>query len=109
MRDVRDNVLKNDRIDERLRIDPFLRPGLELLDDEIRNIIARMSAKALEAGSDVVIFSQASSTVLLSIAATLTGNQNNPCGKVDIADFLTRASKAAEWANNRQTRQIEAN
>ena len=104
MSDTHDNLVKLITIEDCRRIDPLMRSELESLDNEIRSIVARMSARAVESGGNEIIFSNATSTVLLSIAATLTGTNCNYSGRIDIGSFLARASSAAIWVNNRKER-----
>ena len=105
MHDVRDGFMEWFRIDDCRRMDPDLRYELEILDDEIRSLVARMCAKTIETGGDGTRFSLATSTVLLSIAATLTKTVDHPHGPIDSDDFLARAYDAADWVNNRKVRQ----
>ncbi len=100
-----DNRMGMKTIEECRRIDPLMRSDLESLDDEIRSIVARMSARAIQSGGDETKFSHATSTVLLSIAAALTGKSSQSYGHIDIAAFLARANSVAVWMNNRQSRQ----
>ncbi len=105
MSDVRDNFKGIATIEDCRRIDSRMRSDLQSLDDEIRSIVARMSAKTIQSGGDETKFSYASSTVLLSIAATLTGINSHSYGRIDIGAFLARANNVAIWINNRQSRQ----
>lgn len=102
---VRDDVMDVVTIDDCRRINPALRAALEILDDEIRSIVARMSARTIESGGDEIIFAIGSSTVLLSIAAALTRTIDHPYGLIDIDAFLARANDAADWVNERKTKQ----
>jgi hypothetical protein len=106
MSDTRDNLGKLVTIEDCRRIDPLMRSELESLDIEIRSIVARMSARAIESGGNEIIFSNAISTVLLSIAATLTGTNCHCSGRIDIGSFLARANSAAVWVKNRQERLV---
>ncbi len=102
MSDMHNRLMEVVTIEDCRRIDPHLRSDLQTLDDEIRSIVARISARAMESGGNEKIFSHATSTVLLSIAATLTGTTDPRHGGVDIGAFLARANNAAIWVNNRQ-------
>jgi hypothetical protein len=102
--DMREDVMNIVTIDRCRRMDPDLRSDLEILDEETRRIVARIYARRMEAGDDETLFSVALSTVLLSIAATLTKTMNHRFGAIDTNDFLERASNAADWANNRHAR-----
>ena len=105
MFDVRDGFMDWARIDDCRRMDPVLRSELEILDDEIRSMVARICAKTIETGGDGTRFSLATSTVLLSIAATLTKTVDHPHEPIDRGAFLARAHEAAEWVNNRRAKQ----
>ena len=50
MSDVCNGDVNISTIDDCRRMDPVLRSGLETLDDEIRRIVARISAKTTNAG-----------------------------------------------------------
>jgi hypothetical protein len=102
MSEVSDVVVKLIKIDDCRRMDAVLRTDLEILDEEIRSIIARMKARTMESGGDETMFTMASSTVLLSIAAALTRRIDQSSEIIDIETFLVRANDAADWANNRK-------
>lgn len=104
MSDRRDIPVELATIEECRRIDPLMRSELESLDNEIRSIVARMSARAMDSGGNEIVFSNATSTVLLSIAATLTRTNGHYSGRIDIGSFLARANNAAKWVNKRQER-----
>lgn len=101
---MREDVMDVVTIDRCRRMDPNLRSDLEILDEEIRRIVARIYARRMEAGDDETMFTVAVSTVLLSIAATLAKTMSHRFGPIDTGDFLERASNAADWANNRKAR-----
>lgn len=101
MSDVCNGDMNIVTIDDCRRMDPMLRSGLEALDDEIRRIVARISAKTTNAGGDEALFMTASSTVLLSIAAAMTKAVDRRPGNVAVGAFLARANHAAKWANDR--------
>lgn len=104
MCEVRDGFMDKVKIDDCRRMDPMLRSELEFLDDEIRSMVARMFARAIDPGDDGTRLSMATSTVLLSIAATLTKTIDHPHGPIDRRAFLARAHEAAEWVNNRKAK-----
>lgn len=104
MSDTGNNLMEFVTIEDCRRIDPLMRSELESLDSEIRSIVARMSARAIESGGNEIIFSNAISTVLLSIAATLNGTNCRYSGRIDTGSFLARARNAARWVNNRRER-----
>lgn len=101
---IRDDVMDVVTIDAWRSMDPALRTELEILDDEIRSIVARMSARTVETGGDETLFSIWSSTVLLSIAAALTKKIDHPYGLIDTGSFLSQANEVAGWVNNRKTK-----
>ncbi len=91
-------------IDECRRIAYPLRTDLENLDSEIRSILTRIRAEARRAGGDEALFDMASSTVLLSIAASLLApSAGNLRETFDPAGFVASASRAAEWVKRRHT------
>jgi hypothetical protein len=102
MSDVCNDDVNISTIDDCRRMDPMLRSGLETLDDEIRRIVARISAKTTNAGGDEALFMTASSTVLLSIVAAMTKAVDHRPGHIDVSAFLARANHAAIWANDRR-------
>lgn len=105
MSDIRDHVMEVTTIEDCRRIDPLLRSDLEKLDDQIRSLVARVSAKAATSGRNETLVFHATSTVLLSIAATLTGTNDSRQEGIDMGAFLARANNAAMWVNNRNQRQ----
>lgn len=92
-------------IEDCQRLDSPLRRDLELLDYEIRRLVARTRAEVACSGADDSIFVQASTTVMLSIAADLFARAAEE-GRLrfDSASFLATANSAAVWARNRRLR-----
>lgn len=92
-------------VDECRQIADPLRSNLENLDAEIRSILTRMRAEAHVAGGDENLFDKASSTILLSIAASLLASPlANREAKFDPAGFVASAGHAAEWVALRYER-----
>jgi hypothetical protein len=91
-------------IDECRRIDYPLRTDLENLDSEIRSVLTRIRAEARGAGGDETLFDMASSTVLLSIAASIIApSTENLRETFDPAGFVASANRAAEWVKLRRS------
>lgn len=90
-------------IEDCQRLEPPLRRDLEVLDYEIRRVVARTRADAGRAGSDDSLFVKASSTVLLSIAAELMARAAEE-GRLrfDAAAFAAGADSAAQRARGRR-------
>lgn len=92
-------------IEECQRLDTPLRQDLEVLDYEIRGLVARIRKEAGDAGADDTIFIKASSTVLLSIAASLMARAaQDRRTAFDAGDFAASAGAAAKWAQERRLR-----
>ncbi|WP_424361545.1 hypothetical protein [Methylocystis parvus] len=92
-------------IEECQSLDTPLRQDLEVLDYEIRSLVARIRKEAGDAGADDTIFIKASSTVLLSIAASLMARAaQDKSAAFDALDFAANASNAARWAQERRLR-----
>jgi hypothetical protein len=90
-------------IEECQRLGPPLRRELEVLDYEIRRLVARARADARLAGSEDSLFVKASSTVMLSIAAELMARAAEE-GRLrfDVTSFAAGADRAAQWARGRR-------
>lgn len=92
-------------IQECQRLGPPLRQELEILDYEIRRLFARTRADALLAGAENSQLMQASSTVMLSIAAELVARAAEDRGQsFDAKSFIASANSAAQWAHGRRLR-----
>jgi hypothetical protein len=92
-------------IEECQKLETPLRDDLELLDYEIRSLVARIRKEAGEAGADDVTFIKASSTVLLSIAAGLLARAaEDGRADFDASSFAASAGSAARWAEERRLR-----
>jgi hypothetical protein len=92
-------------IEECQRLDAPLRQDLEVLDYEIRSLVARIRKEAGEAGGDDTVFVKASTTVLLSIAAGLLARAaEDKRAAFDAGAFVATAGSAAKWAEQRQLR-----
>jgi hypothetical protein len=82
-----------------------LRHDLEVLDYEIRSLVALIRKEAGEAGADDMIFVKASSTILLSIAAGLLARAaEDRRAAFDSGSFIAIAGSAAKWAEERRLR-----
>lgn len=91
------------------RLAPPIRRDLEVLDYEIRRLLARARADAQSSGSDDAIFLQASSTVMLSIAADVMARAaEERRQRLDAGSFLDAAESALSWARNRRLRYLIA-
>lgn len=92
-------------IEECQRLETPLRQDLEILDYEIRSLVARVREDARGAGADDTTFVTASSTVLLSIAASLLARAAEDRRAVfDAGAFAANAGHAAQWAEERRLR-----
>ena len=92
-------------IEECQRLDAPLRHDLEVLDYEIRSLVARIRKEAGEAGADDTVFVKAATTVLLSIAAGLLARAaEDKRAPFDASSFVATAGSAAKWAEERQLR-----
>lgn len=92
-------------IEECQRLDAPLRRDLEVLEYEVRRLVARMRNEARDAGVDDILFVKASATVLLSIAAgLLTRVAEERRAAFDPNAFAASADKAARWAGERRLR-----
>jgi hypothetical protein len=86
-------------------LDAPLRHDLEVLDYEIRSIVARIRKEAGEAGADDIIFVKAWTTVLLSMAAGLLARAaEDRRAAFDARSFIATAGSAAKWAQERRLR-----
>jgi hypothetical protein len=92
-------------IEDCQNLDTPLREDLEVLDYEVRSLVARIRREAGDAGADDATFVKASTTVLLSIAAGLLAraaeDQRRP---FDANSFTATAGSAARWAAQRRLR-----
>ncbi|WP_144259746.1 hypothetical protein [Methylocystis sp. ATCC 49242] len=96
-------------IEECQRLEQPLRRDLEVLDYEVRSLIARMRAEAKDAGADEMLFVKASTTVLLSIAAGLVARAaEDKRAPFDATSFVASADSAAQWAQTRRMRYFVA-
>lgn len=92
-------------IEECQKLDEPLRQDLELLDYEVRSIVARIRSEARDAGADDATFVKASTTVLLSIAAGLLARAaEDQRAPFDARSFAAGANSAAKWAAQRRLR-----
>lgn len=92
-------------IEECQRLDAPLRGDLELLDYEIRSLVARIRREAKEAGAEDATFLKASTTVLLTIAAGLMARAaEDGRAPFDCRSFVATADSAAKWAGERRLR-----
>jgi hypothetical protein len=92
-------------IEDCQRLDAPLRHDLEVLDYEIRRVVARVRNEARDAGADDMIFVKASTTVLLSIAAGLMARAaDDRRAAFDAESFIAGADSAARWAGERRLR-----
>jgi hypothetical protein len=92
-------------IEDCQRLETPLRQDLEVLDYEIRALVARIRREAAEAGADDATFVQASTTVLLSIAAGLVARAaEDRRAAFDVRAFVAGADSAAKWAGQRRLR-----
>lgn len=90
-------------IEECQGLETPLRQDLEILDYEIRQLVLRIRKDARESGADDAVFLSASSTVLVSIAATLLSRAADDRRAVfDGAAFAAGAGSAARWARERR-------
>lgn len=90
-------------IEECQRLAEPLRRDLEVLDYEVRSLVARMRAEANDAGSDDAAFVEASTTVLLTIAAGLMAREAEiRRARFDASSFLAGADSALQWARSRR-------
>ncbi|QGM98010.1 hypothetical protein [Methylocystis parvus] len=90
-------------IEECQRLQTPLRQDLEILDYEIRRLVARIRKDARDAGADDTAFVTASSTILLSIAATLLSRAaEDRRANFDAGAFAASAGNAALWAQERR-------
>ena len=82
-----------------------MRDDLEILDYEIRSIVARLGAEVRDAGKDAGVFAEASTTVLLSIAAGVMARAaEEHRAAFDASSFVATANNAATWASSRRLR-----
>jgi len=89
-------------IEECQRLAEPLRRDLEVLDYQIRSLVARVRAEAKDAGADDALFVKASTTVLLSIAAGLVARAaEDRRAPFDASSFVAGADSAAQWAQTR--------
>lgn len=92
-------------IEDCQRLETPLRQDLELLDYEIRTLVARIRREAGEGGADDATFVKASTTVLLSIAAGLLARAaEDRRAAFDASAFVASADSAARWAGERRLR-----
>ena len=92
-------------IEECQRLETPLRRDLEVLDYEIRSLVARIRQEAKAAGADDTVFMTASTTVLLSIAAGLFARvAEDRRTAFDTRSFVAGADSAAKWAGERRLR-----
>lgn len=92
-------------IEECQKLDKPLRQDLEVLDYEVRSLVARIRVEAREAGADDATFVKASTTVLLSIAAGLLARAaEDQRAAFDANSFAAGANSAAKWAAERRLR-----
>ncbi len=90
-------------IEECQRLDAPLRDDLEVLDYEVRTLVARIRREACDAGTDDTTFVAASTTVLLSIAAGLIAcAADERRAAFDARSFAASANRAADWARKRR-------
>jgi hypothetical protein len=96
------NVLS---IEECLNLETPLRHELEVLDYEIRGLLARSRGEARNAGADDALFVRASTTVLLVAAAGLIARAaEDQRAHFDARAFAECADGAARWAKQRRLR-----
>ncbi|WP_457798524.1 hypothetical protein [Methylocystis sp. S23] len=92
-------------IEECQQLQTPLRQDLETLDYEIRGLVARIRKESRDAGADDATFVKASSTVLLSIAATLLARAaDDRRAAFDPGAFAASAGSATRWAEERRTK-----
>ncbi len=92
-------------IEECQKLDAPLRQDLEVLDYEVRSLVARIRREARDAGADDATFVKASTTVLLSIAAGLLARAaEDQRAPFDANSFTAGADSAARWAEQRRLR-----
>lgn len=92
-------------IEECQKLEKPLRQDLEVLDYEVRSLVARIRKEAREAGADDTTFVKASTTVLLSIAAAqLARAAEDQRAPFDATSFAATAGSAAQWAAQRRLR-----
>lgn len=92
-------------IEECLKLDTPIRQDLEVLDYEVRSLVARIRREARDAGADDATFVKASTTVLLSIAAGLLARAaEDRRASFDACSFAKSAGSAAKWAEERRLR-----
>lgn len=96
-------------VEECQRLGPPLRRDLEVLDYEIRRLVARARADARLSCEDEALFVKASTTVMLSIAAELMARAAED-GRLrfDAGAFSDCAGSAAKWARARRLRYLVA-
>ncbi|WP_442754602.1 hypothetical protein ACNHKD_16660 [Methylocystis sp. JAN1] len=100
-----DRALRVMSIEECQKLETPLRQDLEVLDYEIRSLVARIRKEAGDAGADDATFVKASSTVLLSVAASLLARAaHDKQAAFDAGDFAASARNAARWAEERRLR-----
>lgn len=92
-------------IEECQRLETPLRHELEVLDYEIRGLLARSRSEARNAGADDALFVKASTTVLLAVAAGLVARAaEDQRAHFDARSFAECADAAARWAKQRRLR-----
>lgn len=105
MRAAYDMTMTAMSIEECQRLNTPLRRDLEILDDEIRSLLARIRREANDAGGDDAAFVKASTTILLSIAAgVLAHAAEDHRAAFDANSFAACAGAAAKWAGQRRRR-----
>lgn len=92
-------------IEECQRLETPLRHELEVLDFEIRGLLARSRSEARSVGADDARFVKASTTLLLAIAAGLFARAaEEQRAHFDARAFADGADDAARWATQRRLR-----
>jgi hypothetical protein len=90
-------------INECRRMDSTMRRNLERVDDDVRCVHGRIAAEVERLGNDSGLFLRASTTVILSIAASLTEVVSERTGEpVTSQSFADSALDAAEYARTRE-------
>jgi hypothetical protein len=92
-------------IEECQSLETPLRHELEVLDYEIRGLLARSRSEARSIGADDALFVRASTTMLLSIAAGLFARAaEDQRAHFDARSFAEGAGSAARWAKQQRLR-----
>ena len=88
-----------------LRIEGALKEELELMDYQIRSTLRQAIGNTDRHPRDEIVFLQASTIVLLSIAASIhERSSTNTNTRFDLRSFIAGARNAASWVASRKLR-----